>query len=88
MDGERISDLAVCHLFWKRNKGMCDDLCDPQFRKRLNIGFFFFPYDAGYAFCCAHYTILMQMAAPKGDSLLNFRKSFAKGVKRRTHMNS
>lgn len=28
MDGERISDLAVCHLFWKRNKGTCDELCD------------------------------------------------------------
>ena len=32
MDGERISDLAVCHLlFWKRNKGMCDNLCDLSF---------------------------------------------------------
>lgn len=28
MVGEGISDLAVRHLFWKRNKGMSDDLCD------------------------------------------------------------
>ena len=60
-----------------------------QFRKRLNIGVFFFHGTQGRHFAVQlHNTILVQMAAPNGDSLLNFRKSFAKGVKRRTHMNS